>query len=94
MLEYSFIPEVQRWIIGKKIVKDTDTLARCGVRGNDMPVFLYLVSAASIGLTPEETRRKYGHLLPHLLPQGKHGRIPDKFQTSLKGKENAGSKYG
>ena len=62
MLSYGFPPEVQRWIIGKRLPKDNESLIRCGIKLNDSPVFLYLMNAKSAGLTKAECRRKYGNI--------------------------------
>ncbi|XP_022082293.1 ranBP-type and C3HC4-type zinc finger-containing protein 1-like isoform X2 [Acanthaster planci] len=51
---YSFPVEVQRWIIGRRIIKDTETLMDCRINSST-PVFLYLISAEKAGITQEET---------------------------------------
>ena len=48
---FQFPVEVQRWIVGKRVAKDDDTLARCGVRHDNNLVYLYLLSAKSVGLS-------------------------------------------
>ena len=60
---YGFPPDIQKWIIGQQIANDESTLAQCGVSNSGASLFLYLVSAQSVGLTPEKFREKYGHLV-------------------------------
>ena len=64
LIEYSFPPEVQKWIIGKRVTADNDTLAKCGIKTSGMVMYLYLISPKSIGLTQQKIMRKYRHLLP------------------------------
>ena len=64
LIEYSFPPEVQKWIIGKRVAADNDTLAKCGIKTSGMVMYLYLISPKSIGLTQQKIMRKYRHLLP------------------------------
>ncbi len=63
LLEYGFPPEVQKWIIGKRIAGDDDTLSRCGIKTSGLSMFLYLISPRS-GLTKTKLMHKYKHLLP------------------------------
>ncbi|XP_059164421.1 ranBP-type and C3HC4-type zinc finger-containing protein 1-like [Physella acuta] len=49
-LKFNFPIEVQRWIIGKKIFQDKDKLGQCGVKGPGHTIYLYLVTARSVGL--------------------------------------------
>ncbi|XP_071116528.1 ranBP-type and C3HC4-type zinc finger-containing protein 1-like [Haliotis cracherodii] len=53
-LEYEFPVEVQRWIIGKKIPQDRDTLHRCNIRTSGHTVYLYLATARSVNLEPNQ----------------------------------------
>ncbi|CAL1548541.1 unnamed protein product [Lymnaea stagnalis] len=53
MLKHNFPVEVQRWIIGKKIFNDKDKLGQCGIKGPGHTLYLYLVTARSVGLTRE-----------------------------------------
>ena len=43
--------EVQRWIIGKRIYADNYRLSQCQVKGPGHTLYLYLVTARSVGLT-------------------------------------------
>ncbi|GFR93944.1 RanBP-type and C3HC4-type zinc finger-containing protein 1 [Elysia marginata] len=51
MVLHNLPMEVQRWIIGKKIHPDQMTLYQCGVRGPGHTLYLYLISAHSVGLS-------------------------------------------
>ncbi|RUS81168.1 hypothetical protein EGW08_011076, partial [Elysia chlorotica] len=51
MILHNLPMEVQRWIIGKKIHTDQTTLYQCGVRGPGHTLYLYLVTARSVGLS-------------------------------------------
>ena len=64
LIEYGFPPEVQVWIVGQRIARDTDTLERREVNRVGASMHLYLRSAESVGLTPHDYRIKYGHLFP------------------------------
>ncbi len=64
LVEYSFPPEVQKWIVGKRIAADSDTLAKCGVKTSGTVMFLYLISPKSVGLSKQKIMLKYKHLLP------------------------------
>ena len=63
-MEYSFPPEVQKWIIGKRVAEDNDTLAKCGIKSTGMIMYLYLISPKSVGLSQTKIMQKYKHLLP------------------------------
>lgn len=65
---YGFPPDIQKWIIGQQIANDESTLAQCGVSNSGASLFLYLVSAQSVGLTPKKFREKYGHLVKQGIP--------------------------
>ncbi|KAH9515500.1 hypothetical protein Btru_011181 [Bulinus truncatus] len=54
MLKHNFPLEVQRWIIGKKIFGDKNKLGQCGIKGPNHTIYLYLVTARSVGLTQPE----------------------------------------
>ncbi|BFZ13299.1 hypothetical protein BsWGS_16338 [Bradybaena similaris] len=58
MLKYNFPEEVQRWIIGKKIPDNDNKLAQCGVRGPGHTLYLYLVTARSVGLSRQDYESK------------------------------------
>ncbi|GFO38632.1 ranbp-type and c3hc4-type Zinc finger-containing protein 1 [Plakobranchus ocellatus] len=53
MILHNFPMEVQRWIIGKKIYPDQTRLHQCGVKGAGHTLYLYLVTAHSVGLSKE-----------------------------------------
>ncbi|XP_055996388.1 ranBP-type and C3HC4-type zinc finger-containing protein 1-like isoform X2 [Ostrea edulis] len=52
-LKHSFPMEVQKWIIGKRIPPDTETLQKARVTPGQA-VYLYLISPKSVGLTKEK----------------------------------------
>ncbi|KAK3086074.1 hypothetical protein FSP39_013084, partial [Pinctada imbricata] len=52
-MKHNFPVEVQKWIIGKRMPPDTETLQKAKVTAGQS-LFLYLVSAKSVGLTREE----------------------------------------
>ena len=60
---HGFPPDIQKWIIGQQMACDDMTLAQCGVNTSGASLFLYLVSAQSVGLTQESFKAKYGHLV-------------------------------
>lgn len=44
-IKYDFPVEIQRWIIGKRIPKPSESLLDCGIRDSGQTLFLYLISA-------------------------------------------------
>lgn len=52
---FSFPVQVQKWIIGKKIPKPTETLLDLNVRQTGHTVFLYLLSGKTVGLRRSDT---------------------------------------
>lgn len=53
MLKHDFPMEVQRWIIGKRVRADKETLVHLEITGPGHTLYLYLVTARSVGLTQE-----------------------------------------
>lgn len=51
--KHKFPIEVQKWIVGKRIPKDEESLQRLRVT-NDQTVYLYLVTAKSVGLDKQQ----------------------------------------
>lgn len=49
--KHSFPPDVQKWIIGRRLASDLDTLADCGVTEDGSAVYLYLLTAADQPVT-------------------------------------------
>uniref|UniRef100_A0A1A8C135 RanBP-type and C3HC4-type zinc finger-containing protein 1 n=1 Tax=Nothobranchius kadleci TaxID=1051664 RepID=A0A1A8C135_NOTKA len=49
--DFGFHPLLQRWVIGKRIAKDQDTLYYHGIRKNGDQAFLFILSAQSVHLT-------------------------------------------
>ncbi|XP_069112750.1 ranBP-type and C3HC4-type zinc finger-containing protein 1-like [Argopecten irradians] len=62
LLKYRFPKEVQKWVINKRIGCDQDSLRRLGVKDGDT-VYLYLMSAKSVGLSKEEFDRRIERLI-------------------------------
>lgn len=54
---FSFPVQVQRWIIGKKIPKPTETLLDLNVKQSGHTVFLYLLSGKTVGLRRTDADR-------------------------------------
>ena len=54
---YGFPVQIQKWIIGQRIVRPSETLEECGIRHPAGTVFLYLVSAASVRLKKADALR-------------------------------------
>ncbi|KAJ8303510.1 hypothetical protein KUTeg_019906 [Tegillarca granosa] len=65
-MKHKFPVEVQRWIIGQRIPKDNETLRHCNVKTTGTVVYLYLVSAKSVGLNREEVESRHAQ---QILPQ-------------------------
>ncbi|KAK6981851.1 ranBP-type and C3HC4-type zinc finger-containing protein 1 [Biomphalaria glabrata] len=63
MLIHDFPMEVQRWIIGKKIFSDTDKLGQCGVKASNHTIYLYLVTARSVGLNQQSYQQERQSLI-------------------------------
>ena len=61
--QHGFPPEVQKWIIGRRIPKDNETLSRCGVKTTGESIHLYLLQPKSVHMTKDELVRKYGRYL-------------------------------
>ncbi|XP_062621424.1 ranBP-type and C3HC4-type zinc finger-containing protein 1-like [Saccostrea cucullata] len=81
-LKHSFPMEVQKWIIGKRIPPDTETLQKARV-SQGQAVYLYLISPKSVGLTKEkfmEDRQKMLHNQPPNVQYQKQG--PTNFAES------------
>ncbi|XP_061163132.1 uncharacterized protein LOC133172289 isoform X3 [Saccostrea echinata] len=81
-LKHSFPMEVQKWIIGKRIPPDTETLQKARV-SQGQAVYLYLISPKSVGLTKEkfmEDRQKMLHNQPPSVQYQKQG--PTNFAES------------
>ncbi|RVE73071.1 hypothetical protein OJAV_G00045650 [Oryzias javanicus] len=49
--DFGFHPLLQRWVIGKRLAKDQDTLYSHGIRSNGDQAFLFIRSATSTHLT-------------------------------------------
>lgn len=49
--DYGFHPVLQRWVIGKRLAQDQETLYSHGIRQDGDRVFLYILSARAAHLT-------------------------------------------
>lgn len=56
--DYGFHPALQRWVIGKRLAHDKDTLYNYGVRNHDDSAFLFIRSAKTAQLSREQERKE------------------------------------
>ncbi|KAK9967305.1 hypothetical protein ABG768_001711 [Culter alburnus] len=56
--DYGFHPALQRWVIGKRLARDKDTLYHYGVRDHDDTAFLFILSAQAAHLSREQERKE------------------------------------
>ncbi|XP_034021967.1 ranBP-type and C3HC4-type zinc finger-containing protein 1 [Thalassophryne amazonica] len=54
--EYGFHTSLQRWVIGKRLAQDQDTLFSHGVRRSGDQAFLFILSAAAAHLTRQQDK--------------------------------------
>lgn len=54
--DYGFPPALQRWVIGKRLAQDRETLFSHGVRGDGDKAFLFILSANAACLTRQQHR--------------------------------------
>ncbi|XP_029947087.1 ranBP-type and C3HC4-type zinc finger-containing protein 1 [Salarias fasciatus] len=52
--DYGFHPLLQRWVIGKRLAKDQETLHSHGIRKSGDQAFLFILSAHAAGLTRQQ----------------------------------------
>nr|CBN80801.1 RanBP-type and C3HC4-type zinc finger-containing protein 1 [Dicentrarchus labrax] len=52
--DFGFAPALQRWVIGKRLAQDRETLYSHGVRENGDKVFLFILSAHAAHLTRQQ----------------------------------------
>lgn len=52
--DFGFSPALQRWVIGKRLARDGDTLYSHGVRSNGDKAFLFILSAHAAHLTRQQ----------------------------------------
>ncbi|XP_041800215.1 ranBP-type and C3HC4-type zinc finger-containing protein 1 isoform X1 [Chelmon rostratus] len=53
-LDFGFPPAVQRWVIGKRLAQDRETLYSHGIRQNGDNAFLFILSAQAAHLTRQQ----------------------------------------
>ncbi|KAK3586744.1 hypothetical protein CHS0354_014775 [Potamilus streckersoni] len=88
LLKHMFPIEIQKWIIGKRLVDDKETLAKCKVTTEGHSVYLYLVSARSVGLTKDDFQNRMARLLkeePPMPPPAQHSAEGTGDYISMKG---------
>lgn len=56
--DYGFHPSLQRWVIGKRLAQDKETLYFYGIRNHDDSAFLFIRSAQTVNLCREQERRE------------------------------------
>lgn len=52
--EFGFVPSLQRWVIGKRLARDPETLYSHGVRSDGDQAFLFILSAHAAHLTRQQ----------------------------------------
>lgn len=52
--DFGFPPSVQRWVIGKRLAQDRDTLYSHGIRQDGDKAFLFILSAHAVHLTRQQ----------------------------------------
>ncbi|XP_042567640.1 ranBP-type and C3HC4-type zinc finger-containing protein 1-like [Cyprinus carpio] len=56
--DYGFHPALQRWVIGKRLAQDRETLYHYGVRNHDDTAFLFILSTQAANLSREQERKE------------------------------------
>ncbi|RXN04352.1 ranBP-type and C3HC4-type zinc finger-containing 1-like protein [Labeo rohita] len=56
--DYGFHPSLQRWVIGRRLAQDKDTLFHYGVKDHDDSAFLFILSAQAANLSREQERKE------------------------------------
>lgn len=54
--DFGFAPPLQRWVIGKRLARDQDTLFSHGVSQDGDKAFLFILSAGPNSLTRQQLR--------------------------------------
>ncbi|KAM7006532.1 ranBP-type and C3HC4-type zinc finger-containing protein 1 [Tautogolabrus adspersus] len=54
--DFGFVPALQRWVIGKRLAQDRETLYSHGVRKSGDKVFLFILSAQAAHLTRQQEK--------------------------------------
>lgn len=52
--DFGFLPSVQRWVIGKRLAQDHETLYSHGIRQDGDKAFLFILSAHAAHLTRQQ----------------------------------------
>ncbi|XP_056615088.1 ranBP-type and C3HC4-type zinc finger-containing protein 1-like [Triplophysa dalaica] len=61
--DYGFLPAVQRWVIGKRLAQDKDSLYQYGVKTHDDSAFLFVLNAKVANLSREQEKKDKGEKL-------------------------------
>ena len=61
--DYGFHPYLQRWVIGKRLTRDNDTLYSHGICKNGDQAFLYILSCHAAKLTRQHHLQDQEHRL-------------------------------
>ncbi|XP_051549095.1 ranBP-type and C3HC4-type zinc finger-containing protein 1-like [Myxocyprinus asiaticus] len=56
--DYGFHPAVQRWVIGKRLAQEKETLFYYGIRKHDDSAFLFILTARAAHLSREQERKE------------------------------------
>lgn len=56
--DYGFHPAVQRWVIGKRLAQDRDSLYQYGVKTHDDSAFLFVLTAKAAHLSREQEKKE------------------------------------
>ncbi|KAM8757288.1 ranBP-type and C3HC4-type zinc finger-containing protein 1 [Acanthopagrus schlegelii] len=56
--DFGFVPALQRWVIGKRLAQDSETLYSHGIRKSGDQAFLFILSAHAAHLTKQQHRQE------------------------------------
>ncbi|XP_038067620.1 ranBP-type and C3HC4-type zinc finger-containing protein 1-like isoform X2 [Patiria miniata] len=73
--QYNFPVEVQCWIIGRRIIRDFETLMACRINSST-PVFLYLISAEKAGITQQQAQMSRQAMMAQPMQMGMMRQVP------------------
>jgi len=95
-MKHSFPMEVQNWIVGQRIPLDHETLAQCRIKADGHSVYLYLVTAKSVGLSKEDSlpQRQGPGLLTIAVDPPAGPNTPAIQRAVSSGSSHSGSRHG
>ncbi|KAK5872173.1 hypothetical protein PBY51_012897 [Eleginops maclovinus] len=81
--DFGFVPTLQRWVIGKRLAQDHETLFNHGVRSDGDQAFLFILSAQSAHLTLQQHKlyqeqERIEGIVVQLFPRGTGGAAVEK----------------